>query len=377
MCRFTTSRVADFIAHLRTSSTTTRGTIAPSSGSRCSSSPPYLGRACDTSSEPSAVGHAGQGRLLAARLTLVTAATLTSPSAILTFVRATLIDPNCCAAKEEYGALMRNGTWELVPRPRGSNVITDKWIFTHKFLSDGTFNRYKARWVLRGFTQCPVVDYDEAFSPVVKPATIRTVLAIAASRAWLIQQLDVKNAFLYSTLCETVFCSEPMGFTDLGKPDLIYRLNKSLYGLKQAPRAWYNRFAMYLTSLGFIEIKSDTSLFILRRSLDTVYLFLYVDDIILTASSLELLRRTIAALQREFAMKDLGPLHHFLGITVERHRDGLFLYQCTYMLDIIKRATMTDYKPCTTPVDLQAQLAIDSGPLVQDASQFRSITGAL
>jgi hypothetical protein len=314
---------------------------------------------------------------LAARLTLVTAATLTSPSAILTFVRATLIDPNCCAAKEEYGALMRNGTWELVPRPRGSNVITDKWIFTHKFLSDGTFNRYKARWVLRGFTQCPVVDYDETFNPVVKPATIRTMLAIAASRAWLIQQLDVKNAFLYSTLCETVFCSEPMGFTDLGKPDLIYRLNKSLYGLKQAPRAWYNRFAMYLTSLGFIEIKSDTSLFILRRSLDTVYLFLYVDDIILTASSLELLRRTIAALQREFAMKDLGPLHHFLGITVERHRDGLFLYQCTYMLDIIKRATMTDYKPCTTPVDLQAQLATDSGPLVQDASQFRSITGAL
>jgi hypothetical protein len=77
---------------------------------------------------------------------------------------------------------MNNGTWKLFPRPRGSNVITSNWIFTHKSLSDETFNRYKARWVLWGFTQCPGVDYDETFSPVVKPATIRTVLTIAASR---------------------------------------------------------------------------------------------------------------------------------------------------------------------------------------------------
>jgi hypothetical protein len=88
---------------------------------------------------------------------------------------------------EEYGALMSNGTWELVPRPRGSNVVNGKWVFTHKFLSDGTFDRYKACWVLQDFTQRPGVDYDETFSPVVKPATIRTVLALAASHAWSIQ----------------------------------------------------------------------------------------------------------------------------------------------------------------------------------------------
>jgi hypothetical protein len=75
--------------------------------------------------------------------------------------------------------------------------------------------------------------------------------------------------------------------------DLVCHLRKSLYGLKQAPRAWYSQFASYLTTLGFIEAKSDTSLFIFRRGSDTVYLLLYVDDIILTASSTELLRRTI------------------------------------------------------------------------------------
>jgi hypothetical protein len=83
-----------------------------------------------------------------------------------------------------------------------------------------------------------------------------------------------------------------------------------------------------------------------------VYLLLYVDDIILTTSSAELLRHTISALQREFAMKDLEPLHHFLGITVECRPDGLFLHQCTYMLDILKHMVMVDRKPCTTPVDL-------------------------
>jgi hypothetical protein len=162
----------------------------------------------------------------------------------------------------------------------------------------------------------------------------------------------MKNAFLHNTFNETVFCSQPTGFANLAKPDLVCRLNKSLYGLKQAPRAWYSRLATYLTSLGFIEAKSSTSLFILRRGPDMVYLLLYVDDIILTTSSSELLRRTIAALQLEFAMKDLGLLHHFLGITVEHCSYGLFLHQRTYTLNVIKRVAMADCKPCTTPVDL-------------------------
>jgi hypothetical protein len=182
--------------------------------------------------------------------------------------------------EDEYEALMSNETWDLVPRPQGSNVVTDKWVFTHKFRADGTFDRYKDRWVLRGFTQRPGVDYDETFSPVVKPATVRMVLATAVSHNWSIQQLNVKNAFLHDTLTKTVYCCQPTGFVDLAHPDLVCHLRKSLYGLKQAPRIWYSRFASYMTTLGFIEAKSDTSLFIFRRGSDTVYLLLYVDDII-------------------------------------------------------------------------------------------------
>jgi hypothetical protein len=175
----------------------------------------------------------------------------------------------------------------------------------------------------------------------------------------------MKNAFLRSTLSQTVFCSQPTGFANPARLDLVCCLNKSLCKLKQAPRTWYNRFTTYLTSLRFIEAKSDSSLFILHHGSDTVYLLLYVDDIILTASSMELLCCTISA------------LHYFLNITVERCPNGFLLHQRTYMMHVIQRAAMADCKPCMTPVDLQAKFVVDLGPLVQDASQFWSITGAL
>lgn len=150
--------------------------------------------------------------------------------------------------EEEYNALLANRTWELTPCPPGTNVVTGKWIFRHKIQVDGSLDRCKARCILCSLTKCPNIDIDETISPVVKPATVRTVLSLAVSRDWPIHQLDVKNAFLHGTLQETVFCSQLAGFVDAFKPDLVYHLNKSLYGLKQAPHAWYNRFANFLLS---------------------------------------------------------------------------------------------------------------------------------
>jgi hypothetical protein len=83
--------------------------------------------------------------------------------------------------EEEHAIPLKNHTWDLVPRPHRANVVTGKWIFKHKFLSDGSLKRYKARWVLRGFTQRPDIDFAETFNPVVKPAIVRTVLSLALS----------------------------------------------------------------------------------------------------------------------------------------------------------------------------------------------------
>jgi hypothetical protein len=122
--------------------------------------------------------------------------------------------------------------------------------------------------------------------------------------------------------------------------------------LKQAPRAWYSRFATFLLTLGFVEAKSDTSLFIYHHADGVAYL-LYVDYIVLTASSPQLLQRIISSLQQEFAMKDRGQFHHFLGVTVEPRQIGLLLHQRQYALYILERAGMTDCKPCSTLLTLK------------------------
>jgi hypothetical protein len=174
-----------------------------------------------------------------------------------------------------------------------------------------------------------------------------------------------------------VYCVQPSGFEDPAQPDFVCQLNKSLYGLKQAPRAWFSRFATYLLSLDFVEAKSDTSLFVFQRGSDIAYLLLYVDDIVLTASSPALLRRIISALQQEFSMKDLGVLHHFLGMHVQPSGDGLLLSQKQYMVELLDRAGMSECKPCLTPVDTNLKVATADGVPVTDTLDFRSLAGAL
>jgi hypothetical protein len=174
-----------------------------------------------------------------------------------------------------------------------------------------------------------------------------------------------------------VYCQQPPGFVDEARPDHVCRLHKSLYGLKQPPRAWYQRFATHLATLGFVASATDTSLFVLRSGVDTAYLLLYVDDIIVTASSAQFLQGLLDQLHREFAMTDLGPLHFFLGIAVTRNVDGLFLSQRQYATDLLQRAGMSDCHSVATPVDTQAKLSGSDGDPLADATEYRSLAGAL
>jgi hypothetical protein len=177
-------------------------------------------------------------RLPADRLTLsATSASTLSP--VPSSIHIALVDLKWHhTMEEEFAALIANNTWDVAPRLIGSNVFTDKWIFKHQFNSDGSLERYKTHWILCGFTQRLGVDYDETFNPVVKPATIRTVLSLAVSRSWPVHQLDVNNVFLHDTLSETIYCNQPTKFVDLAQPHHVCLLNKSLYVLKRSPQAW-------------------------------------------------------------------------------------------------------------------------------------------
>ncbi|KAG7548053.1 Reverse transcriptase RNA-dependent DNA polymerase [Arabidopsis suecica] len=141
-----------------------------------------------------------------------------------------LEDPNWTAAmNEEYATQIKKRTWDLVPRPRDTNIVRSMWLFRHKFGADGKLSQYKARLVANGKSQEIGIDYDETFSPVVKPATIRLVLELSLSHKWPIHQLDVKNAFLNGTLDETVYMHQPPGFRDPTKPDHVCLLKRFFF----------------------------------------------------------------------------------------------------------------------------------------------------
>jgi hypothetical protein len=119
---------------------------------------------------------------------------------------------------------------------------------------------------------------------VVKAATIRLILSIAVSRGWSLRQLDVQNAFLHGYL-EEVYMQQPPGYEDKTHPNYVCKLDKALYGLKQAPRAWYARLCKRVQALKFVPSKADTSLFYYSRGEYTIYVLVYVDDIIVASSS--------------------------------------------------------------------------------------------
>ncbi|GKF02232.1 ribonuclease H-like domain-containing protein, partial [Tanacetum coccineum] len=256
------------------------------------------------------------------------------------------------------------------------NVVRSIWIFRHKFNADGSLSRCKARLVANGRNQQQGIDCDETFSPVVKPATIRIILSLVVSRHWPIHQLDVKNAFHHGQLSETVYMHQPLGFVDSSHPDYVCHLQRSLYGLMQAPRAWFQRFASFVTCIGFQHRKTDASLFVFHRGSDIAYLLLYVDDIVLTASSTALLRHIITLLHSEFAMTDLGSLYYFLGIFTQRSTSRLFLSQSKFTEEILEQAHMHHCNPCQTHVDTESKLGSDSDP-ISDPNLYRSLAGAL
>ena len=250
----------------------------------------------------------------------------------------------------EFEALQRNHTWSLVPLPERRIPIGCRWVYRVKENPNGGVEKYKARLVAKGFHQQAGFDFNETFSPIVKPTTIRIVLTIALSRGWSVRQLDINDAFLNGILQEEVFMSQPQGFVDEKHPKYVCRLHKALYGLKQAPRAWFERLHKALLQFGFVSSKADQYLFFRITSTHTTYNLVFVDDILITGSNADVVTTLIKLLDVKFSLKDLGEITYFLGIQVTHTVNGFHLSQHKYIRDFLVKTKMLQAKGLSTPM---------------------------
>jgi hypothetical protein len=188
---------------------------------------------------------------------------------------------------EELALLKEAGTWELTTPPENANIVGSKWVFRAKKDAAGNVVRYKARLIAQGFSQVPGVDYFDTFAPVAKLASIRTVLALAASKDMEIHQIDIKGAYLNGELTdqETIYMAQPPGYHAQNSTGKVCRLRKTLYGLKQSGRRWYQKLVEIMTvHLAFSRCDVDQAVFFRRNGQGSMIVLVHVDDCTIAAS---------------------------------------------------------------------------------------------
>ncbi|KAG8492112.1 hypothetical protein CXB51_015664 [Gossypium anomalum] len=270
----------------------------------------------------------------------------TNTHAMVTRSKAGIFKPKAlCADKVEVEPCsveeaLAHPDWELSPLPLGRKAIGCKWLFRIKKNPDGTINRRKASLVGKGCSQVPGCDFKETFNPVVKPATIRTILSVAVTNGWSLRQVDVNNAFLNEDLTNEVFMQQPPGYEQFGP--------------------------------------NDDSLFVRSSSDHTLYVLVYMDDIVITGNSSDVINCFVQQLHNKFALKDMGKLHYFLGIEVSRSSSGsLHLCQRKYIRELLARSSMTNAKSVHTPMVNSSLLSKDEGEPLAGPTEYRIIAGAL
>lgn len=161
---------------------------------------------------------------------------------------------------------------------------------------------------------------------------------------------------------------QPPGFHNPDYPYHVCRLKKSLYGLKQAPQAWFNTLYSFLLSYGFINSKSDPSLFIYLKGDAKLNTLVYVDDILITGNNDQAIHRCISTLATVFSIKDLGCIHLFLRVEAIPTTQGLFLSQHKYIHDLLGHTQMADAKVVDSPMSTSSQLTQYDGTSAVDAT---------
>lgn len=272
------------------------------------------------------------------------------------------------AWKREYESLVSNNVFETVNRPTDKNVVGSKLVFSHKRNPSGKVERFKVRLVAQGFSQTYLADYEETFAPVVRLPSLRTILALAASKGWKIEQMDVETAYLNGDLDEEIFMRIPEALAKESE-DKVWKLKKSLYGLKQAGRQWNIKFNQTLTKLGLKRLESDHCVYVA----EDLILAIYVDDVLITSSDLRRITDMKRALERSFRMKDLGELTFIVGIHVDRVGNDIVIHQRRQIEDLLNKYGLEAAKGTRLPMQKSPRITKDG--LINEEGKVVNTTG--
>ena len=203
--------------------------------------------------------------------------------------------------------------------------------------------KYKARLVAKGCSQRPGYDYIETHSPVVRLKMLRAIMAIAPSKKLLIQQMDVKGAYLNGILKEHVYMRQPEGFDDgTGR---VCLLEKSLYGLKQAGHEWNILLNKIMVELGYTHLRSNPCAYVKRCGKDFIVVTVWVDDLLLFATTPQLMEKIKNNLHSHWEMTDLGEPSKIVGIEVNQSQNSITISQKLYIESILKCEGMERANP--------------------------------
>ncbi|UYV76293.1 hypothetical protein LAZ67_13003282, partial [Cordylochernes scorpioides] len=280
------------------------------------------------------------------------------------------------AMNEELNSLEKNNVWELTPLPKDKKIIGCKWTYKQKLNSKGEIERYKARLVAKGFNQKFGRDYEETFAPIVKHSTIRAFLAASVYKGMKVIHLDVKTAFLHGDLDKELYMELPEGL-HTKQTNKVCKLKKAIYGLKQAGRSWNTKIASTLIKNNFKQSIVDPCLFTKNEENHSIYLILYVDDMLLASDSEIIIQNTVKTLEKEFEIKNLGDPTQFIGIEISRNREGeLLLSQKNKIQELVERYNLQEAKPTFTPMESRYP-GISDEKLLPNNVQYQQLIGSL
>ena len=276
----------------------------------------------------------------------------------------------------ELDQLKKMGTWRLVDKPSGVMAIANKFVFTKKRDKDGRLVKYKARLVAKGCAQRPGYNYIETHLPVVHMETIHAILAIAPTCKLLIQQLDVKGAYLNGKLKECMYMRQPEGHNDgTGRVCLLIKM---LYGLKQARQEWNLEFDAKLCKKGYKRLQSDTCMYIWHVGDDFMTITVWVDDMLMFVTTIDLQKKAKADVENEWEITDLGTPSKIVGIELTISPDSIFISSSKYINSILLREDLGRTNSVSMPLDPNITLVPNPEGSDGDRSNlFASLLGEL